>query len=96
MNKEILLELIKSERPSQRIIELIDFRESKSGIEGVLYDVDVLIEHRFVYESNFKRIHYNLPYPLKPFKDHNNKKVKEMLEKNKEILNELNKKNKNL
>ena len=35
MTKEKLLELMKEERPSQKLLEVIDFRPSKSGIKGV-------------------------------------------------------------
>lgn len=86
MSKEELLKLMQKERPSQRLLEVVDFRESKSGIEGVLYDVDVLIQHQFRYDSYTNSLHKNMPYPLKPFKDYNDKKIKEMMEKNKDVV----------
>jgi len=79
MDKEELLKLMSEERPSQNLIEIIDFRPSECGIEGVLYDVDVEVKHNFIYESSYTKTHYNMPYPLKPYKDHNDKKVDIML-----------------
>jgi|TARA_B100000768_G_scaffold173005_1_gene181820 hypothetical protein len=89
MTKEKLLELMKSERPSQKLLEVIDFRPSKSGIKGVIYDVDVLVEHRFIYESCFKRVHEDMPYPMKPFKEYNDERIKSNIEKNKEVLKDV-------
>lgn len=89
MTKEKLLELMKSERPSQKLLEVIDFRPSKSGIKGVIYDVDVLVEHRFIYESCFKRVHEDMPYPMKPFKEYNDEKIKSYTENIKKILKDV-------
>ena len=83
MTKEKLLELMKEERPSQKLLEVIDFRPSKSGIKGVIYDVDVLVEHRFIYETCIKRVHEDMPYPMNPFKQHNHEKIKSNIEINK-------------
>jgi hypothetical protein len=86
MTKEELLELMSEERPSQKLKEVLDFRPSECGIEGVLYDVDVVVEHWFVYESSTTKTHFNMPYPVKPYKDHNDKKVDKMLDYSKEDL----------
>ena len=94
MTKEELLELMRSERPTQKLIEIEDFRPSECGIEGVLYDVDVLVEHSFVYESSYTKVHYNMPYPVKPYKDHNDSKINKMLDENKDILKTINYKDK--
>lgn len=91
MDKETLLNLIQKERPSQRIVEVIDFRDSKSGIEGVLYDVDVLCEHTFRYDSTLTRKHTDLPYPIEPFRKHCIKKINDMMEDSKPVFEEVNK-----
>lgn len=95
MTKEELLEKMSEERPYQKLIEIVDFRPSKSGIEGVLYDVDVLVEHRFIYESNYQKVHYNMPYPLEPYKKNHDKKIKKMLDNSKDVFNVLQKTNNN-
>ena len=89
MTKEKLLELMKEDRPSQNLLEVIDFRPSESGIEGVIYDVDVLVKHRFIYESFFSRVHENMPYPSDPFVKHNKEKVRKIWENNKDILKDV-------
>jgi len=89
MTKEKLLELMKEERPSQKLLEVIDFRPSKSGIKGVMYDVDVLVEHRFIYETCIKRVHEDMPYPMNHFKQHNHEKIKSNIEINKKIFKDV-------
>jgi hypothetical protein len=89
MTKEKLLELMKEERPSQKLLEVIDFRPSKSGIKGVMYDVDVLVEHPFIYETCIKRVHEDMPYPMNPFKQHNHEKIKSNIEINKKIFKDV-------
>ena len=89
MDKVELLELIKLDRPTQNILEILDFRPSKSGIDGVIYDVDVKMWHEFTYESSYTQTHYDIPYPLKPFKDDHDRKIQKMLKDSEPVFKQI-------
>lgn len=86
MNKEELMILISKDRPNQVIHEVIDFRVHPLSKYGVEYEVDVVMEVQF-FETKIRRHRISIPYPIKPYKELQEKWAAEPLEKS---LNELN------
>jgi len=87
MSKEELLRLLREDRPNQVIHEVTDFRVHPLSKYGVEYEVDVVMETYF-FETKIRKHHMKgLPYPIKPYKDLQEKWATEPLEKS---LNELN------
>lgn len=84
ISKEELLPLLQADRPKQKIIEILDIRESTYGIEGVLYEVDAVIRTEradFDGLDIFEGPVEKLPYPLAPYKAVNDIKIGEMMNK---------------
>ena len=87
MSNEELLLLLREDRPDQVIHEVTDFRVHPLSKYGVEYEVDVVMETH-IFETKIRRHHIKgLPYPIKPYKDLQEKWATEPLEKS---LNELN------
>jgi hypothetical protein len=79
MTKEELLPLIQADRPSQKILEVIDFKPSDRGIDGEQYLVTVsmvTIGCCSAHLNSEPQIFQNLPYPLGPSKEINHRKIK--------------------
>lgn len=69
MIEEELLLLLREDRPEQVIHEVTDFRIHPLSKYGVEYEVDVIMEIQF-FETKIRRHHIKgLPYPVKPYKD---------------------------
>ena len=81
MSKKELLLLLREDRPEQVIHEVTDFRVHPLSKYGVEYEVDVIMETQF-FETKIRRHHIKgLPYPVKPYKDLQEKWATEPLEK---------------
>jgi len=77
-----MLELIRKDRPSQNISEVVKVCEPEQfNVKGVEYDVHVVMEVDF-FGTIVKRVNIVLPYPMKPYIDHHNLLVKLATEKN--------------
>ena len=89
MDNQELLELIRKDRPEQVIHEVTGFKvHPLSKLCDVKYDVSVVMEVQF-YETKTKRVNINLPYPVEPYKELQEKWGRESLEQSlKEINNE--------
>lgn len=87
MTKEELRELMQEDRPNQKILEVIDFRKSDTGIEGELYLATVKLRTiRATIDGieDYTTIVDDMPYPLSPAKAIQEAKIQEMLKKSEE------------
>ena len=92
MTKQELLPLIQADRPSQKILEVIDFKPSDRGIDGEQYLVTVsmvIIGCCSAHLNSEPQIFENLPYPLGPSKEINHRKIKNLNNKFKNKLNDI-------
>lgn len=84
MTNEEMLELIRKDRPSQNILEVVKVTEPEQfNVKGVEYDVHVIMEVDF-FGTKVKRVNIALPYPIEPYIEYHNLLVKLATEKNDE------------
>lgn len=82
MTNQKMLELIRKDRPSQNILEVVKVCEPEQfKVKGVEYDVHVVMEVKWA-EGLIRKYNISLPYPVKPYIDHNNFLVKLATENN--------------
>jgi len=81
MTNQEMLELIRKDRPNQKILEVVKVCEPEQfKVKGVEYDVHVVMEVDF-FGTIVKRVNIVLPYPTKPYIDFQNYLVKLATEK---------------
>ena len=80
MTNQEMLELIRKDRPNQKILEVVKVCEPEQfKVKGVEYDVHVVMEVDLLEKG--KRYNLVLPYPTKPYIDFQNYLVKLATEK---------------
>ena len=68
LTNEQMLGMIRKDRPTQIINEVISFKPSSLGIKDVQYDVIVSMETDFL-GTKIKNTKFKLPYPVKPYQE---------------------------